>query len=886
MKEKRIFTIGIFHYAEAEKSKGEIYKKAFPAAVLTAVLFVIACLISEISPNGRRIFLSGDGLVQLAELGRMYAGRLLEGKNLQYSFEVGLGMPTSAIYAYYTLSPFTLLYRIIPDVDTASYCVVMLKQMTAAFFMSVLLQKWLTTDGMTAAFFSTAYALCGFFANFFTVFIFLDVMYLCPILLLAMLYFFQTGKIWKMVLAYAASFIIQFYSAYIMSVFSVTMFIVLAVFCYGKDGKRWGRGVLQYGGAVTLAALLSAPVTLPAAMELLTIRGNDIEEHVQMVFSLRGFILGLYPGMGQGTQNTIPMSYAGLPVLLLAIGYFVGRREEKQSKMVMLIPLVFLLICSVWRPAYILIHAFDQPNGYAFRYAWAVSFWMILIAAKEIGYLRQDKKVSGLRYLIATICGVAYMIIHLLLSPLTENVGMTERMNSGILILGACLIYAFLAGIVKKEALRLAAGGLLLCTELIVNLRQGRGTIEGILNERSFYDLWQEQAETALDYIQEMEQAAPSAFYRIRYYNSITDNISMLYGFHGLGYFNSIENTALRELLKNYGYATSQSIVFDYGSTRLMQMLFSQKYSVECGYFEGEHPEYYTVYANEFVLPLGFTVSDEFADFQTTESDPFLAQNALISAMTGEKTDIYSAPEESIRLKADGVNLDIQEAGTRVSKEVPGAAGNACYMVPNMGTDRVYGYMSRWGASMITHELIPLLYSDLDIGGQLHRSMVVMPHIIPMACGEDGLYRLYLQMPAGGPDVFDYESISFAGENTDQMQRAYEMLQPGGWNLSSFSEDQIVGTVCAKEGQSLLFTSIPYDPGWEVFVDGEKVSAEPVWDDVFLAVSLTPGEHEVRMNYSGNWNRYGIGIGIIGGMIFVIAIFTEMRRKDQKSNAG
>ncbi|MBO6299237.1 MAG: YfhO family protein [Lachnospiraceae bacterium] len=849
---------------------------------MTAVLFVVTCLISEISPNGRRIFLSGDGLVQLAEMGKMYARKLLGGQNLQYSFEIGLGMPTSAIYAYYTLSPFTLLYRIIPDVDTASYFIVLLKQMTAAFFMSVLLQKWMTTDGLTAAFLSTAYALCGFFANFFTVFIFLDVMYLCPMLLLTMLYFFQTGKIWKMTLVYASSFIIQFYSAYIMSVFSVTIFIVLAFFSYGKDKKRWGWGLLRYGGAVVLAALLSAPVTLPAAMELLSIRGNDIEEQRQIVLSLRGFLLGLYPGMGQGTQNTIPMLYAGLPVLLLTIGYFAGCLEMKQRKAIMFIPLLFLLICSVWRPAYIMIHAFDQPNGYAFRYAWAASFWMIIIAAKEIGYLRQVKEVCGLRYLIAVICGVTYMIIRLLFSPMAESAGITERMSSGILILGTCFLYAFLAGIAKKDALRLAVGGLLLCIELIINLRQGRETIEGILNERTFYDLWQEQAEMSFDYIQKMEQVAPSAFYRIRYYNSITDNISMLYGFHGLGYFNSIENTALRELLKNYGYATAQSIVFDYGSTRLMQMLFSQKYSVECGYFEGEHPEYFTVYVNEFVLPLGFVVSDEFAEYQTTESDPFLAQNALISAMTGKKMEIYNSPEESIRLKADGVNLDIQEAGTRVSKAEPGTAGSACYMISDMGTDRVYGYMARWGASMVTHESIPLLCSDMDIGGQLHRSMAVMPHIIPMACGADGVYRLYLQMPADGPDVFDYERISFAGENTEQMQRAYEMLRAGEWKLSSFSDEQIIGTVSAKEGQSLLFTTIPYDPGWEVFVDGEKVAAEPIWDDVFLAVPLPPGEHEVQLNYIGNWNRYGIGIGIIGGMLLVIVIIFETRRKKRK----
>lgn len=45
-----------------------------------------------------------------------------------------------------------------------------------------------------------------------------------------------------------------------------------------------------------------------------------------------------------------------------------------------------------------------------------------------------------------------------------------------------------------------------------------------------------------------------------------------------------------------------------------------------------------------------------------------------------------------------------------------------------------------------------------------------------------------------------------------------------------------------------MFTSIPYDEGWKVLVDGKEQKPEKILDS-FMAIWLTSGNHTVTMEY-------------------------------------
>ena len=66
-----------------------------------------------------------------------------------------------------------------------------------------------------------------------------------------------------------------------------------------------------------------------------------------------------------------------------------------------------------------------------------------------------------------------------------------------------------------------------------------------------------------------------------------------------------------------------------------------------------------------------------------------------------------------------------------------------------------------------------------------------------------------------------------------------------------------------------MFTSIPYDKGWTVTVDGKPAETRKVFD-AFLALELEPGEHEIGFSYWPPGLNYGLILTAASAGILVI----------------
>ena len=112
---------------------------------------------------------------------------------------------------------------------------------------------------------------------------------------------------------------------------------------------------------------------------------------------------------------------------------------------------------------------------------------------------------------------------------------------------------------------------------------------------------------------------------------------------------------------------------------------------------------------------------------------------------------------------------------------------------------------------------------------------------------------------------FDEDAfVSAVGELTD-----------GKAELYGERDDELYGTVTVPAGRSLLFTTIPYDEGWEVIVDGRPSAAISVLNDTLLAVRINPGEHELRFRYRPACVRNGWILTAAGGILLLAGCFTE-----------
>ena len=87
------------------------------------------------------------------------------------------------------------------------------------------------------------------------------------------------------------------------------------------------------------------------------------------------------------------------------------------------------------------------------------------------------------------------------------------------------------------------------------------------------------------------------------------------------------------------------------------------------------------------------------------------------------------------------------------------------------------------------------------------------------------------------------------------MEAAHELLSLGALQTERFSETVFEGTINAGY-DGTLYTSIPYDEGWTVTVDGEKAEVYAI-GNCQLGADLPAGEHQIVLRYMPKGLRAG-----------------------------
>ncbi len=102
-------------------------------------------------------------------------------------------------------------------------------------------------------------------------------------------------------------------------------------------------------------------------------------------------------------------------------------------------------------------------------------------------------------------------------------------------------------------------------------------------------------------------------------------------------------------------------------------------------------------------------------------------------------------------------------------------------------------------------------------------------------------------------------------------------------NILGITNNEILGYIDIKEDDKVIYTSIPYDDGWRVYIDGVEVNKEIV-GDALLAFKINKGEHTIYMNYEVPFMYEGMIITnvtmIMYSILSLYEIITE-RKEDE-----
>ena len=107
---------------------------------------------------------------------------------------------------------------------------------------------------------------------------------------------------------------------------------------------------------------------------------------------------------------------------------------------------------------------------------------------------------------------------------------------------------------------------------------------------------------------------------------------------------------------------------------------------------------------------------------------------------------------------------------------------------------------------------------------------------------------------------------------------AFSYLESSELYIEKFGNDYIKGNINLAKGQDLIFTSIPYDKGWNAYIDGKKVETVEVMDSL-LAIPSTEGYHTVELRYMPKGYVITIIISVVSCLLFAAYLVFTLNKK-------
>lgn len=128
------------------------------------------------------------------------------------------------------------------------------------------------------------------------------------------------------------------------------------------------------------------------------------------------------------------------------------------------------------------------------------------------------------------------------------------------------------------------------------------------------------------------------------------------------------------------------------------------------------------------------------------------------------------------------------------------------------------------------------------------------------------------------PGSYDLENIHVYELDYNDIKDVKKSKDEWKLNTDKSKGDVLTGKVTAKQ-DGYFTTSIPYDEGFTVLVDGKEVEYEMV-NKGFVGFPIEEGTHTVTLEYQSPWFRAGVflsGIGLLSAL--VIILFDIKKRK-------
>ncbi|MBR4769162.1 MAG: YfhO family protein, partial [Lachnospiraceae bacterium] len=642
------------------------YLVAFFVPILVMIIVFIE---RGIWPFGDRCFLRTDLYHQYAPFFQELHKKLATGGSLFYDWNIGMGTNFWTLSAYYLIDPFNLLAGIIPHdyiIELVTGLIVnkiALCSLTMAYYLNVRHDKH-GIDGYMGAFIGIFYALSGYMAAYNWNVMWLDCLWLFPLIILGLEKLFKEGKGLLYSVSLGFSILTNYYIA-IMSCMGIALYCFFLLATEREMLKKFWLKLLKFIGYTVLAVAFSSVVLIPYVnyFGMTASATNSFKWEWRSYFSVFEMLgrhlinVEVHTGLDHW-----PNIFAGVAVFMLIPFYYLNKKVTLREKIGYTVLLLFFYFSFSTRAMDYIWHVFHIPNSLPCRQAYIYIFLLLVMCYRGLMGLK-DRSYRDITF--AMIGALLFVFITQYLEK--DNTIYAQYViwiSAVFMILYAILFYVHRRGRLYRDVvivLFIALAAIETCVNTSVTSVPTVG--------RNDYMNFDTGVRAVMEEIREKE--GPDAFYRVEKTQIRTKNDGAWLDYPSISTFSSVANANLTEFYHLIGMESSTNAYGSVGQTFFTNMLLGVKYSIAQKALEpndalytlvGTNHSNVWVYENKCVLPLGFLLPSELIDsWYATSTNPILNENALAELVSGEHdlfiecTPSYTSDTSvSITIREDG----------------------------------------------------------------------------------------------------------------------------------------------------------------------------------------------------------------------------------------
>lgn len=857
-------------------------------------------------PFGETTILRMDLYHQYGPLFAEFYDRVTNLQSFLYSWQTGLGSPFLGNYFNYLSSPTSIIMLLLghENMPEAIAGMIITKAALAAASFTYFLKKSQGRHDYTTAAFGILYAMSGYFIAYYWNVMWIDAMVYFPLVILGIENIINKRNPRVYIAFLALTLLSSYYMGYMTCIFSVVYFLVYyfskldgsslhesTPYTLNENGEKkykfkdkikgslFLRSGFTFAFASVAAAGLVAVSLIPTFMILRNCSATsgtfpqNYESYYSIFDFLANHLASVKPTIRSSGDDVLPNVYCGMATVLLVPLYLFTKSISIKEKVanVTLLGLIYFsfnvnILNYIW-------HGFHYPNDLPYRWSFMYSFILLMMAYKAFTRLSE---FTGRQILGAGVATLGFIILVQEIG--SKNVEEITVLISIIFVVTYCLVFVLMKDPKYQQS---AVAVLLLCCVI--------GEVSCANTDR--YSMDQIKSNFVGDYADfrtlknDLDEKNNGEFYRM----DLTYNRARMdpawFGYNGVSTFSSMAYERMSNVQSNLGIYGNFINSYTYHlQTPVYNMMHSMKYIVDNDEAITVENDYYTqlmssgkftAYENKYMLPIGFAVNSDVENWQSDFTNPFNVQSDWFEYATGV-SDVFGMMNiDEIRYyNMDEITSGLDTGDIYYTKSGAGT-GELTFILKTEETKHCYLFVDSYdfdsiiinkdGTSVTQYTDEPYIY-DLGIVEPEEEISVVIN------IGEEHDY--------GYIDFFPYYV------NDDKLDEGYEILKGNAMNVESFEETCIKGTVSTDEDM-MFFTSIPYDKGWTVKIDGTEIAEEDyiALQDAYLCFNLPAGEHSIEISFMPQGLLIGAGVSAFTVLALIIAAVIFRKRRKNNVNA-